>query len=46
MVHTGTKKITENRRKEILGLFSQGFERASPEEFAEVVKNFLPEKSV
>ncbi|NBN98493.1 MAG: hypothetical protein EBV19_04530 [Flavobacteriia bacterium] len=46
MVHTGTKKITENRRQEILGLFSQGFERASPEEFAEVVKNFLPEKSV
>jgi hypothetical protein len=45
-VHTGTKKITDSRRKEILNFFSQGFERASHEEFTEVVKNFLPEKYV
>jgi hypothetical protein len=45
-VHTGKKHINATRRKEIIELLTQGFERISSEEFSEALENFLPEKSV
>lgn len=46
MVHRGVKRVEENRRKEIVDLLIQGFERISTEEYSEAVENFTPEKSV
>ncbi|MFM7388101.1 MAG: DUF6495 family protein [Bacteroidota bacterium] len=46
VVHRGVKQVEENRRKEIVDLLTQGFERISTEEYSEAVENFTPEKSV
>lgn len=45
-VHSGKKKMNGNRRKEIIDLLIQGFERISLQEFSEAIQNFIPEKSV
>lgn len=45
-VHSGRKKLNGNRRKEIIDLLTQGFERISLQEFSEAIQNFIPEKSV
>jgi len=44
-VHTGTKKISQNRRQEMMDLFSQGFQRTSQEEYSKALENYVNHKS-